>query len=105
MEKKSKKKGKKLAFHDRINDMLEIPKEVSSSEPKITIVGFKQILIENYKNILEYEDYFIKINTHIGTINVNGYNLDLRQMTSDDIMINGRIDSVDFENMTDDEQG
>ncbi len=44
----------------KINEFLEIPKEVSSDIPKITMVGNEELLIENCKGILEYEDFFIK---------------------------------------------
>ncbi len=75
-----------------------------SNKPKITIVGFNEMLIENYKTILEYEDFYIKINTHIGAININGFNLRLKEMTSDDIMVTGSIDSFEFESITDEEE-
>ncbi len=82
---------------DKIDDLLEMPKELYSKEPKVTIVGFGEMIIENYKGILEYEDYFVRINTHIGSINVNGFNLKLEKMTEDDIKIIGKIESVDIE--------
>ncbi len=86
---------------NRINRLLELPEEVVSNKPKLTIVGFNELLIENYKTILEYEDYYVKINTHIGAININGFNLRLKEMTGDDIMVTGTIDSIDFESVTD----
>ena len=86
---------------NRINDMLEIPKEVYSNEPKLVITGFNEMIIENYKGILEYEDYYVKINTHIGSININGYNLKLEQMTEDNIRIRGKIESLDIERIID----
>lgn len=55
------------------------------------------MVIENYKGILEYEDFFVRINTFQGIINVNGFNLKLNQMTQDDIMLTGNIESVDIE--------
>ncbi len=67
----------------------------------MTVVGFEEVLIENYKAILEYEDYYIKINTYIGAVNINGFNLRLKEMTGDDIMVYGKIDSIDFESITD----
>lgn len=85
----------------KINEMLEMPKEIVSNEPKVTILGFEQILIENYKSILEYEEFYVKINTYIGVININGFNLRLKEMTGDDIMVLGKIDSLDFESITD----
>jgi sporulation protein YqfC len=86
---------------NKIAKILELPQEVVTNEPKFTIVGFNEILIENYKAILEYEDFYIKINTHIGAININGFNLKLKEMTGDDIMVIGNIESIDFESITD----
>ena len=89
---------------NKLNKILEMPKEISSAEPKITIMGFNQMLIENYKGILEYQDFFARINTYTGIVNINGYNLSLTEMTTDDIMVTGKIESVDFERMIDDEE-
>ena len=95
-------KRKKRAS-EKINRILEMPREISLNEPKLTIQGFKEVLIENFKGILEYEDFYIRINTSIGTININGFNLKLNQMTDEDIMISGKIDSIDLETVTDEE--
>ena len=81
----------------RLNRILEVPKEISTNEPKITIAGFKKMLIENYKAILDYQDIYIRIKTYIGIVNINGFNLKLSEMTSGDIMISGDIETVDFE--------
>ena len=77
--------------------MLEVPKEINSYNTKLTILGLDEILIENYKGILEYEEFYIKINTEIGAININGFNLSLKQITDDDILIKGKIESLDLE--------
>ena len=82
---------------NRFNQILEMPREIDSKEPKITIISFDEILIENYKGILEYEEFFIKVDTEIGTINVNGYKLTLEQITGDDIGIKGTIKSIELE--------
>ncbi len=81
----------------KIDDILEMPKEIYSDEPKITITGFEELIIENYKGILEYEDYYIRVNTYIGIININGFNLKLEKMTEDDLKIMGKIESIDIE--------
>ena len=88
---------KKKRMVSRIDKILDMPQEVVSDIPKVTIVGFEEIWIENYKNILEYEDIFIKINTYIGAINISGFNLKLIHLTEDDVMVKGKIDTIDFE--------
>ncbi len=84
---------------NKINRALEMPKEIYTNEPKLIIVGFNELVIENYKGILEYEDYYIKLNTFIGSININGFNLNLEKMTEDNLKITGKIESIDIERL------
>lgn len=87
--------------YNKFDKILELPKEVCANVPKMIITGFDEIIIENFKGILEYEDFFVQINTHIGIININGYNLLLENMTDDDIKVKGKIESVDIERTID----
>ncbi len=87
---------------NRIHDILEIPKEVYSNIPNLIITGFEEMIIENYKGILEYEDYYIKINTFIGIMNIHGIHLKLEKMTEDNIKITGKIESLELERIEDD---
>ncbi len=77
-----KKKG-----YNRLDKILELPQEICSNIPKITITGFNEMIIENFKGILEYEEFFVRINTYIGIISINGFNLNLENMTNDDIKV------------------
>ena len=84
----------------KIEEILEIPVELSTNNPKITITGFERMLIENYRGILEYQDYFVRVNTYICILNINGFNLKLEEMTTYDLLVNVRIDSIDFESVS-----
>lgn len=94
-------KRKKLKKYSKLDNLLELPREVASSDVKLTLNGFDEILIENYKNILEYQDILIKINTFEGAITIYGFNLKLEQMTDEDIKVIGKIDSIEFERIID----
>ena len=72
---------------NKLTALLEMPEEVMTDKPKITVLGFEEVAIENYKNILEYDEIFIKVNTYIGVINISGMGLKLIQMNKDDIMV------------------
>lgn len=91
MRKKIKRKENKF------DKLLEIPKEIATSTPRLIINGFEEVLVENYKGVLEYEENFIKIATYIGIVNINGVNLKLNQMKDDTVFIYGQIDSVSME--------
>lgn len=92
---------KKKNNYSKIDRILEIPKEVCSDIPKLTITGFDELIIENFKGILEYEEFYVRINTHIGIININGFGLNLENMTNDDIKVKGKIESIDIERIID----
>ncbi len=94
-------KRKKPKQYTKLDSLLEIPREVASTDIKITMNGFNEILIENYKNILEYQDILIKVNTFEGAITIYGFGLKLEQMTDEDIKVNGKIDTIELERITD----
>lgn len=81
----------------KFEKIFDVPEEITSDIPKITFLGFDKMLIENYKCILEYQDFFIRIKMSIGMIDVNGFNLKMEEMTKADLIITGNIESVEFE--------
>lgn len=90
-------------MHKKVNkfaQMLDMPRELDKKQTKVTIISFDEILIENYKGIMEYEEFFVKINTEIGIININGFNLNLEQMTDEDVLVKGVINSIDLERVS-----
>lgn len=95
------KRQKKIKRQNRFEELLEIPREISSENPKLTLMGFEELLVENYKAILEYQDFYVRLSTHIGIININGFELNLNEMTNEDILIRGKIESIDFERTID----
>ena len=85
----------------RFNDILEIPKEIYTNIPNFIITGFEEMIIENYKGILEYEDYYVRVNTYVGIVNIHGINLRLEKMTEDNIKITGKIETIEIERTID----
>lgn len=89
---------KKRSSH-KIDRLLEIPEEVYSNISKVTIIGFEQMLIENFIGILEYETYFVRIKTHLGIINLNGYDFNLENLSNESIKVTGKIEKIEFERL------
>lgn len=86
----------------RLNEILEIPREVYTNEPHIVLNSFEQMIIENYKGILEYEDFYVRVSTYIGIVNIHGINLKLEKMTEDNLKINGKIENIEIERTIED---
>lgn len=47
----------------KVGELLEMPLEVTSEIPKITMTGFDEVIIENFVGILEYEEFFVRVKT------------------------------------------
>lgn len=93
---KRRRKKDKVSIKEKMGEMLEIPKELVMDTGKLTVVGQKQVFLENHKGIVEYEDYRIKVNTKEGIIQFEGEGMDIKEITSEDIMVTGKIYTIQF---------
>ena len=82
---------------NKIEKLLEIPVEVTTNIPKITLIGFNQLMIENYMGVIEYEEYLVKINSSIGIIIVEGNKMNLNQINENDVLISGVLSKIYLE--------
>ncbi len=64
--------------------------------PLITQMGKKKIIIENYKSIIGFLEYEVKVNTTIGTLKIYGEKMTMTEMTSETIIIEGEITKVEI---------
>lgn len=95
------KKRKKLP--SKLDQILEIPKEVYSKEVRLSCLGFEELIIENYKTILDYQEIYVRIHTYTGILGIAGRNLEMLQMTEDDLKITGDIEKIEFEKSIEEE--
>lgn len=91
-----KKKKDKLTVKEKVAKLLEIPGEIVSDRPKITTVGRREVYVENYKSIVAFSEELVKINSQHGMITITGKNMKIREITSEDIIIYGDIDNIDY---------
>ena len=79
----------------KVYKAFSMPVEVAGTT-KITIEGNFKIFIESYKGLLEYEKDKIRIKTAEREISVSGSELEIKTLTDEDILIEGRIAGVCF---------
>lgn len=88
----------KKGLREKFTEVLELPKELILNLPKLTIVGNRDMMIENYKGVMEYGSARIRVNTGLGVVKVTGAGLLIKEITSEDIIISGDIHSLEFVN-------
>lgn len=82
---------------ERLAKLFEIPADVVGNRPKVTAVGRGEVLIENFKGIMDFVDDCVRINTSNGVIKVMGSKLCIKEITSEEIIIGGKISNIDYD--------
>lgn len=85
---------------DRVEAMaesLELPSEAMLGELKLSMVGGSRALVENHRGILSFEESCISVAAKRGRLVFRGDGLYLAAMSSENLMICGKIQTVEWE--------
>lgn len=86
----------KKGIRERIAEMTEIPKDFMMNMPRVTILGNREIYVDNYKGLLEYSKELIRLLTTNKIISIKGDGLLITRIVEDAIFVGGNIISVEF---------
>ena len=88
-------KMKELPFD--LAEKLAVPGEIMPWTGKFTLTGGKRALLENHRGILEYGDTRIVAAVGRGKLVISGTALQLKAMNRSEILISGKIQTVEWE--------
>lgn len=86
----------KKGIGERIAEITEIPKDYMMNLARITILGTKEVYVDNYKGLLEYSHELIRIATTNKVIIIKGTGLIITRIVEDAVFVGGNIVSVEF---------
>ncbi|QQY80472.1 sporulation protein YqfC [Keratinibaculum paraultunense] len=89
-------KNKVDDFKYNISEVFELPKDIVLDLPKIIMVGNLELHVSNHKGIIEYTDEILRINSSIGIIKIEGLNLELKTILSEEIIVTGNIEKIEI---------
>ena len=84
------------SLREKIADSIDISKEVILDTILLTMIGEREMTVENYKSIITYTDTNIKIKAKPYPIEIVGTGLEIRSITRELLYITGRIRSFAF---------
>lgn len=80
----------------KMNKITEFPKDVTLGVPILTMMGQMELCLENFRGLIEYTEYHIRIQTKYGQIKVTGNHLNVEYYKNDEMKINGNIVSIEY---------
>ena len=81
-----------------IVESLELPRDIMYGAVIITAMGRNQVLVENYKGIIEYTREKIRLQTKNCQVTVQGKQLVVEYYTNEEMKIRGLIEQILYEN-------
>jgi len=76
--------------------MFDIPQEVVSDLPKVTMMGRLEVVIENHRGIVELHPTVVRVRTAVGVLTINGSSLVLGELSAGRVLIRGVIDAAQY---------
>lgn len=90
-------KNKKHDIKNKLFNLLQLPDNIFSEISPIDFLSNQEVLIQDSKGILEYNDKNIKINIGKNIVaNFKGRNLQIKSLSQKSLVITGFILSLDF---------
>jgi sporulation protein YqfC len=81
---------------EMISNNLRIPKDILAGASLMHITGQYELYIENYKNIIEYNEQCVKLQGKTCKIYITGKNLHIDYFNNEDMKISGRIKNIEY---------
>lgn len=88
------KRPKLKQVKSNIVESLELPRDIMYGAVIITAMGRSQVLIENYKGIIEYTQEKIRLQTKNCQVTVQGKQLVVEYYTNEEMKITGFIQGI-----------
>lgn len=87
----------KATYLETLSNQLKLPADILVGAPIVTATGRNQVCVENYKGIIEYTGKFIKIQTKLCKVSIEGSRLNIDYYTNDEMQISGIINTIHYQ--------
>jgi len=81
---------------EKISRKLNMPEDIIAKAPVLTGYGRHRICVENYRNIIEYTECIIRIQTKTCRIHIIGEKLVIAYFREDGMCVTGNICSIEY---------
>jgi sporulation protein YqfC len=76
--------------------LLDLPQDVTTDLPRLTMIGNVQLYIENHRGVLHFSSELLKLGLSKGRLEVHGKQLVIRAILAEEVFIEGIIDELKY---------
>jgi sporulation protein YqfC len=88
--------NQKTPLSHKIARLLDLPLDTMIDWPRIILSGNKNVVIQNHRGIIEYDQSAARIATKLGELRISGRDLVLVHALKEEIIVEGKIDCIEL---------
>lgn len=78
------------------NGVLDLPQDLLQEMPRITLIGNKELYIENHRGVLHFSSGQLKLALAKGSLEITGENLVIRNILGQELAVEGIIGEIRY---------
>lgn len=83
-------------FNQFTAKLLDLPQDVVMDLPRVTMIGNRQLYIENHRGVLHFSNEALKLALSKGKLEVYGQELVIRAIMTEEVFIEGVIQDIKY---------
>ena len=88
--------GRRPVLREKTAQLFDLPADVIAGVPRMELVGDSEFRMENHKGILSCGDEEIHVSGGIYLVKLSGKELEVRAMTGVELLVTGKIQSIEL---------
>lgn len=80
----------------KIHEWLDMPQDVVYELPRLTLIGDRQLYIENHRGVLHFSNELLRLALSKGELEVRGQDLIIRTIWTDEVFVEGVISGIEL---------
>ncbi|HHV79293.1 MAG TPA: sporulation protein YqfC [Firmicutes bacterium] len=84
-------------MRERVSTALELPEDLFTTMPRITILGNKRFSLENHRGIIQYDSDLLCVGFGAGQITLKGKGFNIVSIAPGVLVVEGTIRSIEFQ--------
>lgn len=86
----------KRKLHKLSASWLDMPQDVVFELPRITLIGDRQLYIENHRGVINFTNEVLRLSLSKGELEVRGKELIIRTIWTDEVFVEGIILGIEM---------
>jgi len=84
----------KRKLHRLTATLLDMPEDVVFELPRMTLIGDRQLYIENHRGVIHFSEDLLRLSLSKGELEVTGTGLIIRTIWTDEVFVEGVIKGI-----------